>query len=111
MPISLLILILKTSKKMTVENLYNYVKSSLPKDKKAYLFFDKIQKNPEWQDAINSFRVDFECDIYITGSNAFLLSSEYATYLAGRSVEIKVFLYLLLNLLIFMDIKLLKRKI
>ena len=78
-------------KKMTVENLYNYVRNNLPKDKKAYLFFDEIQKIPEWQDAINSFRVDFECDIYITGSNAFLLSSEYATYLAGRSVEIKVF--------------------
>ena len=78
-------------KKMTVENLYNYVKNNLPRNKKAYLFFDEIQKIPEWQDAINSFRVDFECDIYITGSNAFLLSSEYATYLAGRSVEIKVF--------------------
>ena len=37
------------------------------KIKKAYLFFDEIQKVPEWQDAINSFRVDFECDIYITG--------------------------------------------
>ena len=49
---------------MTVENLYNYVKSNLPKNKKAYLFFDEIQKIPEWQDAINSFRVDFECDIY-----------------------------------------------
>lgn len=78
-------------KKMNVENLYNYVKSNLPKDKKAYLFFDEIQKILEWQDAINSFRVDFECDIYITGSNAFLLSSEYATYLAGRSIEIKVY--------------------
>ena len=63
-------------KRMTVEELYNYVKSNLPKNKKAYLFFDEIQKVPEWQDAINSFRVDFECDIYITGSNAFLLTSE-----------------------------------
>ena len=39
---------------------------------------------------MNSFRVDFDCDIYVTGSNAYLLSSEYATYLAGRSVEIKM---------------------
>ena len=78
-------------KKMTVEILYDYVKNNLPKNKKAYLFFDEIQKVSEWQDAINSFRVDFECDIYITGSNAFLLSSEYATYLAGRSIEIKVY--------------------
>ena len=76
---------------MNVEKLYNYVKNNLPKDKKAYLFFDEIQKIPEWQDAINSFRVDFECDIYIIGSNAFLLSSEYATYLARRSIEIKIY--------------------
>ncbi len=49
-------------KRMTVEDLYNYVKSNLPKDKKAYLFFDEIQKVPEWQDAINSFRVEtFRC--------------------------------------------------
>lgn len=46
---------------------------------------------PDWEDAVNSFRVDFNCDIYITGSNAYLLSSEYSTYLSGRSVEIKMF--------------------
>ena len=45
---------------------------------------------PHWEDAVNSFRVDFNCDIYITGSNAYLLSSEYSTYLSGRSVEIKM---------------------
>ena len=43
-----------------------------------------------WEDSVNSFRVDFNCDIYITGSNAYLLSSEYSTYLSGRCVEIKV---------------------
>lgn len=45
---------------------------------------------PHWEDAVNSFRVDFNCGIYITGSNAYLLSSEYSTYLSGRSVEIKM---------------------
>lgn len=55
-----------------------------------YLFFDEIQKVPEWENAINSFRVDFDCDIYITGSNAHLLSSELSTYLSGRYVEIKM---------------------
>lgn len=60
-------------------------------NKKMYLFFDEVQKIPEWQQAINSFRVDFDCDIYITGSNAFLLSSELSTYLSGRYVEIKVY--------------------
>ena len=77
-------------RKMTVEELYQYVKQRLPDNKRAYLFFDEIQRIDQWQDAINSFRVDFDCDIYVTGSNAFLLSSEYATYLAGRSVEIKM---------------------
>ena len=43
-----------------------------------------------WQRAINSFRVDIDCDITITGSNAYLLSSELSTYLSGRYVEIKV---------------------
>ena len=75
---------------MSVRELYEYVKARLPQDKKAYLFFDEIQRIEQWQDAINSFRVDFACDIYVTGSNAHLLSGEYATYLAGRSVEIKM---------------------
>lgn len=97
-------------KKMTVETLYSYVKNNLPKDKKAYLFFDEIQKISEWQDAINSFRVDFECDIYITGSNAFLLSSEYATYLAGRSVEIKVFPLSFIEFIDFHGYKIIEKK-
>lgn len=75
---------------MSVRELYEYVKARLPQDKKAYLFFDEIQRIEQWQDAINSFRVDFACDIYVTGSNVYLLSGEYATYLAGRSVEIKM---------------------
>ena len=75
---------------MSVEALYRYVKERLPDGKRAYLFFDEIQRVDQWQDAVNSFRVDFDCDIYVTGSNAYLLSSEYATYLAGRSVEIKM---------------------
>ena len=97
-------------KKMTVEILYNYVKNNLPKDKKAYLFFDEIQKISEWQDAINSFRIDFECDIYITGSNAFLLSSEYATYLAGRSIEIKVYPLSFLEFIDFYGYKIIEKK-
>lgn len=57
---------------------------------KLYLFFDEIQMIENWQRAINSFRVDIDCDITITGSNAYLLSSELSTYLSGRYVEIKV---------------------
>ncbi len=74
----------------SVEDLYNYVKKRVVNNKKTYLFFDEIQRIQSWEDAINSFRIDFDCDIYITGSNAFLLSSEYSTYLSGRSIEIKM---------------------
>lgn len=55
--------------------------------KRMYLFFDEVQR---MENAVNSFRVDFDCDIYITGSNAYRLSSELSTYLSGRYVEIKV---------------------
>jgi len=58
---------------------------------KAYLFFDEIQEVTEWEKCVNSLRVEFDCDIYITGSNAKLLSGELATYLAGRYVEFVVY--------------------
>ena len=60
-------------------------------DKKAYLFFDEIQEVDGWEQAINSLRVDYDCDMYITGSNAKLLSGELVTYLAGRYVEFTVY--------------------
>lgn len=75
---------------MDAKGLYDFVRQRLPEGKRAYLFLDEIQHIPQWETAVNSFRVDFDCDIYITGSNAYLLSSEYATYLSGRSVEIKM---------------------
>ncbi len=77
-------------REMTVRDIYNYVKDRIPQNRRVYLFFDEIQRITQWQDAVNSFKVDFDCDIYITGSNAYLLSGEYATYLAGRYVEIKM---------------------
>ena len=58
---------------------------------KVYLFFDEIQEVLEWEKAINSLRVRLDCDIYITGSNARLLSSELSTYLAGRYVEFVIY--------------------
>ena len=77
-------------KTMTVDKFYNYVKERVIPNKRMYFFFDEVQRVHDWEDAINSFRVDFNCDIYITGSNAYLLSSEYSTYLSGRCVEIKM---------------------
>lgn len=76
--------------KMTADELYRYVKERVLPDRRIYLFFDELQRMDGWENAVNSFRVDFDCDIYITGSNAYLLSSEYSTYLSGRCVEIKM---------------------
>ena len=75
---------------MDSKRLYQYVMERVPKGKRIYLFLDEVQKVRDWQDAVNSFRVDLDCDIYVTGSNAYLLSSELSTYLSGRYVEIKM---------------------
>lgn len=76
---------------MDMKAFYGYVKERVLPEKRMYLFFDELQRVDQWEDAVNSFRVDFDCDIYITGSNAYLLSSEYSTYLSGRYVEIKMY--------------------
>ena len=72
------------------KGLYQYVMERAPQGKRFYLFLDEVQKITDWQNAVNSFRVDLDCDIYVTGSNAYLLSSELSTYLSGRYVEIKM---------------------
>lgn len=75
---------------MTSDDVYDHVKARALPGKRMYLFFDELQRIDAWENAINAFRVDMNCDIYVTGSNAYLLSSEYATYLSGRCVEIKM---------------------
>lgn len=75
---------------MTSDEIYHYVMERAVPGRRMYLFFDELQRIDAWEDAVNSFRVDLDCDIYITGSNAYLLSSEYSTYLSGRCVEIKM---------------------
>lgn len=77
-------------RRYTSDEVYHYVKDRAVPGKRMYLFFDELQHIDAWEDAVNSFRVDLDCDIYITGSNAYLLSSEYSTYLSGRCVEIKM---------------------
>lgn len=71
------------------EEILSYAKTH--PQKKLYLFFDEIQDIPEWQLFINSLRVDINCDLYITGSNATLLSNELATCLSGRYIQIPVY--------------------
>jgi len=76
----------------TAENLYNYIASKLAvSNEKNYLLLDEIQEVKDWEKCVNSLLVDFNVDIYLTGSNSHLLSSELATFLAGRYVEIPVF--------------------
>ncbi len=70
--------------------LYDYVSERIPKDGKTYLIFDELQAVEHWEKAIESFRLDFDVDIYITGSNAYLLSTEFSTLLSGRYVEIRM---------------------
>lgn len=70
--------------------LYEYLKKKVDKSKKTYFFFDEIQEVHEWQKLINGLRVAFDSDIYITGSNASLLSGKLASYLTGRYVQIPV---------------------
>ncbi|KGK91571.1 ATPase [Desulfosporosinus sp. HMP52] len=72
------------------KSLYSFIKSSVSSNHKCYLLLDEIQEVKDWEKAINSFLVDCNVDIYITGSNSRLLSSELATYIAGRYIEIKV---------------------
>lgn len=76
----------------TVDGIYQYVKRFVEKsNQKVYLFFDEIQEIEGWETLINAVMIDFDTDIYITGSNAKLLSGELATYLAGRYIEIKIY--------------------
>ena len=76
----------------TAQALHNEIAKRAAKiDGKVYLFFDEIQEVTDWEKCVNSFRVTLDCDIYITGSNAKLLSGELATYLAGRYVEFVIY--------------------
>ena len=72
------------------KDLYKYVKERIKKGR-TYLLLDEVQNVTSWEKAINSFNVDFDIDIYITGSNAYLLSSELSTLLSGRYIEIKMY--------------------
>lgn len=72
------------------EKLHAYVKGHMAKDKMTYLFLDEIQHVESWPDVIDSLYLRKNLDIYITGSNAYLLSSEIATLISGRYVEIRM---------------------
>ena len=72
------------------EDLYSYIKNNISKGKN-YILLDEVQNIESWEKAVNSMLVDINCDIYITSSNAYLLSSELTTLLAGRVLTIKIY--------------------
>ena len=72
------------------KKLYEYIKSKLVKNRKTYIFLDEIQNVEEFEKTVDSLFINKDTDIYITGSNAWFLSSELATLLTGRYVEIKM---------------------
>ena len=76
----------------SAHQLYKYIQDKIiQKNTRYYLFLDEIQEVDGWEKAVNSFMVDFNVDIYLTGSNSHMLSSELATYLTGRYVELSVY--------------------
>ena len=68
--------------------LYNYITSNLVPNKNNYIFIDEVQKCSEFEKAVDSLFIKKNCDVYITGSNAYLLSGELATLLSGRYIQI-----------------------
>lgn len=70
--------------------LHQHISKSITPNKTTYILLDEIQEVINWEKALASFQVDFQCDIYITGSNAYMLSSELATYISGRYVEMHI---------------------
>jgi len=72
--------------------LFDYIRAKITDPgRKWYIFLDEIQEVLHWEKAVTSFLVDFDADLYITGSNSKLLSSELSTYIAGRYIEISVY--------------------
>jgi predicted AAA+ superfamily ATPase len=74
----------------TYRDLNDYARSIIQSSGRTYVFLDEVQRVEEWERSINSLMVDYDVDIYITGSNAHLLSSELSTFLSGRYIEIKM---------------------
>lgn len=75
----------------TAKLLYEEVKKRIAPEGKTYLFLDEIQEVMSWEKAVNSFMTDFDVDIYVTGSNSRMMSSEISTYLTGRYITFRIF--------------------
>src|SRR5690606_14407405 len=76
---------------LNAETLFEYVQSKVIASKKMYLLFDEIQLVHGWEKVVNSFRINFDADITVTGSNAQMLSGQLSTLLSGRYIQIKCY--------------------
>ena len=76
---------------MTTKELYLEIKSKILQSKKTYLFLDEIQEIEGWEKVVNTLTSDFDVDIYITGSNSRMMSSEISTYLTGRYITFHIY--------------------
>lgn len=76
---------------LTAKDMYDQLKSRLSTEGKTYLFLDEVQEIEEWERVVNSLASDFDVDLYVTGSNSRMMSSEIATYLTGRYISFRIF--------------------
>ncbi len=76
---------------MTAKALFSEIKSKLIPDCKTYIFLDEIQEIPDWEKVVNSLMSEFDVDIYVTGSNSRMMSSEISTYLTGRYISFRIY--------------------
>ena len=76
---------------MTAKQMYAQLKEQLSNNGKTYLFLDEVQEIKGWEKVINSLASDFDGDLYITGSNSRMMSSEISTYLTGRYISFRIF--------------------
>lgn len=76
---------------LTAKDMYDQLKSRLSTEGKTYLFLDEVQEIDGWERVVNSLASDFDVDLYVTGSNSRMMSSEIATYLTGRYISFRIF--------------------
>ena len=76
---------------MTAKQMFEAVKAKFSENKKTYLFLDEVQEIEGWEKVVNSLASDYDVDLYVTGSNSRMMSSEISTYLTGRYVSFRIF--------------------
>mgnify|MGYP001183758411 FL=1 len=76
---------------MTAKEMFSELKGKLSHERKTYLFLDEVQEINHWEKAVNSLASDYDVDIYVTGSNSRMMSSEISTYLTGRYIAFRIF--------------------